>query len=159
MACIECGTELKMKHYKLCKKCRQTITVKCACGCGEDILKYNTHHRGSKSFRFKRGHANKIYFTKEAKRVAKLRSKNETGHKNKVILVKHYGGKCLDCELEYDGTNAAVFQFHHINPDQKTWKQRGLNCTNHSIERLKLMTNKCRLVCANCHKLRHSARY
>ena len=72
-------------------------------------------------------------------------------NKAEYILLK--GGKCEICGFEYNGENAACFDFHHENPEEKEY--------NPSIairlrrEKALKELEKCQLVCANCHRLIH----
>lgn len=67
--------------------------------------------------------------------------------KRKKQLIDHFGGCCNFCG--YNKCQAAL-QFHHIDPDKKTFglSQSGLCRTfDKAIEE----ANKCILLCANCH--------
>ena len=65
----------------------------------------------------------------------------------KQEAVKRRGGKCEIC-----GYNKCLdaLQFHHLNPDEKNFglAQDGIT---HSWEEYLKETEKCILVCANCH--------
>lgn len=37
----------------------------------------------------------------------------------KVEAILYKGGKCAACGIEYNGENGAIFDFHHINPEEK----------------------------------------
>lgn len=83
----------------------------------------------------------------QIKQVLQRRENN----KAEYILLK--GGKCEICGFEYNGENAACFDFHHENPEEKEY--------NPSIairlrrEKALKELEKCQLVCANCHRLIH----
>jgi len=69
----------------------------------------------------------------------------------KLQAIAYLGGKCQDCLLCYP---LEVYQFHHRDPTQKefNWaKSRQL-----SWDKIKMEIDKCDLLCANCHILRHS---
>jgi hypothetical protein len=71
-------------------------------------------------------------------------------NKNKTILVKEHGSICHDCKQEF---HPACFDFHHEDPNEKDFnisKHRGM-----SLSRLRKEIEKCALLCANCHRLRH----
>jgi len=69
----------------------------------------------------------------------------------KKELMRIRGSKCEDCGIEYNGKNIAIFEFHHINPEEK-------EATFHkwiSFQRALNEAAKCRLLCANCHRITH----
>lgn len=70
--------------------------------------------------------------------------------KNSII---YKGSKCMDCPITYPETPYVVFEFHHRNPLDKKfdWDKMKL----HSESRIKLELDKCDLLCANCHRIRH----
>lgn len=75
-------------------------------------------------------------------------------HLRKEKMVMYKGGKCSICGIEYNGENGAIFDFHHINPEEKEYRPS----TSSSIadwERVKKELDKCILVCSNCHRLIH----
>lgn len=71
--------------------------------------------------------------------------------KNKLKAISYLGGICKDCKQSFP---PRVFDFHHrddtskeINPNvavRLTW------------EKFKTELDKCDLLCANCHRLRHN---
>lgn len=65
----------------------------------------------------------------------------------KLRLVQEFGGRCELCG--YDEFLGAL-QFHHVDPEQKSFglAMRGLT---RSIEALREEAAKCVLLCANCH--------
>lgn len=60
------------------------------------------------------------------------------------------GGVCSDCFVEYD---PCVYDFHHVNPKEKDFTI-GENMLV-GEERFFTEINKCVLLCANCHRLKH----
>lgn len=76
----------------------------------------------------------------------------------KVDLIKLKGGKCERCLIEYDGRNGAIFEFHHLDPNEKDF-QLGSNISTKAWEVLVDEANKCQLLCANCHPLEHSEEF
>jgi hypothetical protein len=73
----------------------------------------------------------------------------------KVQCIIAKGGKCQNCGIEYNGTNACIFDFHHTDPSKK---HRGNDSTLMSAteEEMKRELEKCILLCSNCHRLEHS---
>lgn len=69
--------------------------------------------------------------------------------KAKIKLVEYKGGKCERCG--YDKCIDAL-EFHHLKPDEKDFTIGGKSW---SFEKLKKESDKCILVCSNCHKEIH----
>lgn len=67
----------------------------------------------------------------------------------KTALVAGFGGKCQLCGNEYP---QSVFEFHHLNPKEKSF---GLACssTTRSRDAYAKEAKKCAMLCANCHRL------
>lgn len=72
----------------------------------------------------------------------------------KIKAIEYKGGKCEDCNLSHPTTHYAVFEFHHIDPTQKDhdWTKLRLRAWATVLSEL----DKCVLLCANCHRIRHS---
>jgi hypothetical protein len=70
----------------------------------------------------------------------------------KLDAVKYLGSKCSSCKKKY---HYSVFEFHHKDPKQKdvSWTKLRLR----SDEKIKLELDKCDLLCANCHRMKHYA--
>lgn len=72
----------------------------------------------------------------------------------KQKLIDYKGGKCEECG--YNKCSAAL-EFHHINPDEKDFSISQVDTRSNShFEKLKKEVDKCRLLCANCHREAHS---
>lgn len=71
--------------------------------------------------------------------------------KVKNLLVEYKGGKCEVC-----GYNKCVdaLEFHHSNPEEKEFGIAYKGNTI-SLEKMKKEVDKCRLLCANCHREEH----
>jgi hypothetical protein len=78
------------------------------------------------------------------------RSLRKRRRKRKLELVAAYGGRCVDCG--YAACPEAL-QFHHRDPSTKDF---GLGSFSGSLNRLIEEAAKCDLLCANCHRIRHS---
>lgn len=72
----------------------------------------------------------------------------------KIKAIQYKNSKCEDCQLHLNNTHYSVFEFHHLNPAQKDydWSQLKLRSWQSIINEL----DKCVLLCANCHRIRHS---
>jgi hypothetical protein len=67
----------------------------------------------------------------------------------KLKLIEYKGGKCVICG--YNKCETAL-EFHHLNPKSKDFS---ISNNSFSFEKMKLETDKCILVCANCHREIH----
>jgi len=75
----------------------------------------------------------------------------EKGRKNKIKAIEYLGGQCNDCTGKY---LPAVYDFHHLDP--KTKDSTMARIMGRSWENLITELDKCVLLCANCHRVRHS---
>ena len=67
----------------------------------------------------------------------------------KIALVKAFGDHCQLCGKSYPNS---VYEFHHLNPDDKEFNL-GSSSTTRSRESYVNEANKCCMLCANCHRL------
>lgn len=67
----------------------------------------------------------------------------------KIALVKAFGGRCQHCEKEFP---VVVFDFHHLNPEEKSFGLGNGNTTRAKADYAK-EAKKCCMLCANCHRL------
>lgn len=97
---------------------------------------------------------------KESRLETVRKLKKSYGHSHKSELMALKGDKCSICGLEYNGKNGAIFDFHHINPEEKDFNITGyLRHYNKIPERIYREVEKCILLCSNCHRLEHSDEY
>jgi len=67
-------------------------------------------------------------------------------------LIEQLGGRCEQCG--YSGNHSAL-EFHHLNPDEKSFDLDLRSLSNRSWERISLEARRCRLLCSNCHAETH----
>lgn len=67
--------------------------------------------------------------------------------------VEYLGGVCKECD--WSG-HLSGFDFHHTDPTQKDFNPSGLNLANKSWNKAKQELDKCELLCALCHREKHS---
>jgi hypothetical protein len=72
----------------------------------------------------------------------------------KIKAIIYKGSKCVDCGLSYPNTHYAVYEFHHLNPEQKEFNWTKMRLRN--WDSVKKELDKCDLLCANCHRIRHT---
>jgi hypothetical protein len=75
-------------------------------------------------------------------------------NKSKMCL-EYKGGKCEDCGIVGSMENRSIFDFHHPDPNVKGSTINTMLKDKVSTEKLKQELDKCVLLCANCHRLRH----
>ena len=116
--------------------------IQCVC-CGK--LKSNTE--------FNKNLRNKTGFHSHCKECRNLKRKEER-RQNKIEAINYKGGKCNDCGNVF---HQAVFEFHHIDPKEKDIDPCHLinGASKGLTEKAKLELDKCVLLCANCHRIRH----
>ena len=59
--------------------------------------------------------------------------------------------KCSDCSMNHP----AVLQFHHLDPKEKDFEVGLATRNGYSKERILKEIDKCAVLCANCHAIRH----
>lgn len=93
-----------------------------------------------------------LWPTARRRRIASIvRYQRKRRRRFKERLVALRGGRCEDCQ--YDRCLAAL-EFHHREAGDKLFRVGGFTG---SWNRLLAEADKCILVCANCHRLRHAA--
>ena len=139
----------------------QIPMIECACGCGTIIKSIDNYGRqvkyvsGHNNRKYKDPKQHKIEWNKRNKK-QRTEYKKLTRHKRKVELILYKGGKCYECGLKYNGNNGCLFDFHHIN--NKSFGISG-NVMEKSLDKLKKEADNCILLCANCHRKKHSEEY
>lgn len=74
------------------------------------------------------------------------------GLERKRKLIEIAGGECCDCGYK---KNISALEFHHINPEEKSFGIDLRKCSNLNWDRLVEEVKKCILICSNCHRERH----
>lgn len=125
---------------KLSEKSKELYRVK-----KEEIKLRTSIYRANNKEKLKEYYSN----TKETQ-IQQVLQRREN-NKAEYILLKR--GKCEICGFEYNGENAACFDFHHENPKEKEYNP-SIAIRLRKEKALKEL-EKCQLVCANCHRLIH----
>ena len=137
--------------------------VECACGCGGQTKSKDKYAR---SVKFINGHNGRKYKDptqhkrewNHRNRKARYAYKEIFQRARKVKLILMLGGKCSKCPEKYDGKNACIFQFHHLDPKNKKFS---LNLARMGLAWATLIKelDKCCILCSNCHSREHSIKY
>ena len=90
---------------------------------------------------------NKWYSDNRNKRQEAANTRNRS---KKQQAVDHFGNKCLDCKKTYPN---CVYQFHHLDPTQKDVNPS--YAMANGLESMWKELEKCVMLCANCHIVRH----
>ena len=154
--------EIKKRHFD--KVYAGAQIIKCSCGCGRDIKSKDQYGRDKI---FMNGHNKRKYqdpkqYRKEWRnrnRQTLYSKKIERGHELKKRIINILGGKCQRCGLEYDHTNACVFQCHHREPEEKLFAINTRTLISYSWEKIKTEIKKTDLLCANCHFITENEEY
>ena len=96
---------------------------------------------------------------KESRLETVRKLKKSYGHSHKSELIALKGNKCSICGLEYNGKNACVFQFHHIDPIKKEFPINARTLCHYGWEKILEEIKKCELLCANCHFIKENKEY
>jgi hypothetical protein len=138
----------------------------CECGCGKEITLTDKYGR---SHDYISGHNGRKYdnptqYKREwnhRNQKSRYESKIERGHTLKVRIINLMGGECSnpECGLEYNGKNACVFQCHHIDPSKKLFAINTRTLNNYTWNSILEETEKCQLLCANCHFIKENKEY
>ena len=72
----------------------------------------------------------------------------------KIKMIKYKGGCCEDCNLKLENSHYCVFDFHHINPENKDPNFKRIKFQKWEI--IKKEIDKCELLCSNCHRIKHA---
>lgn len=93
-----------------------------------------------------------IFYHKNKTVCLEKQKQRKRGRKLKAIEYK--GNKCYDCQTTY---HESVYEFHHLDPNTKDYNPAALKSA--SWERFKAELDKCVMLCANCHRIRHWSNY
>jgi hypothetical protein len=68
----------------------------------------------------------------------------------KQKCIEYLGEKCVDCGLKTE--KSVVYDFHHLDPTKKDFT---IGKNTKTFESLRNELDKCVLLCAICHRMRH----
>ena len=108
-------------------------------------FKYNTKE-------YKAWHSRK-WFSKltNEERLVRNQFRTKQRQQKKAKWVKIFGAVCYDCHNEFLD---CVFEFHHLDPITKIHTDPS-KVFMFSDKRIKEELDKCIMLCANCHRVRH----
>lgn len=108
----------------------------------------------------KNKNADKDFYTKKNKSTCKLCIHQQNAEfkrlrriKNKIKAIEYKGATCNDCKKTYPELDYPVWDFHHKNPFEKEFHWKAMK--DFPWEKIATELDKCILLCANCHRMRH----
>lgn len=72
----------------------------------------------------------------------------------KIRMINYKGGKCERCSLRLEDTHYSVFDFHHLDPKEKDANFDRIKYKKWEVIQKEI--DKCKLLCANCHRITHA---
>lgn len=134
---------------KTCRVCGKTANTK------QELSEFVSNNRsplGKANIckECKRAETNKEYHDNPKKRIEQNKQYRQT---KKIRAIEYKGNKCENCGIKYDGTNACIFDFHHLDPNEKDFSPASYR--HKSWDAFKTEIDKCSLLCSNCHRLTH----
>lgn len=76
-------------------------------------------------------------------------NQRERARKRKLKAIEYKGGVCIDCKQIFP---PCVLDFHHLDMKEK---DKQIRIIAGKWEKVKIELDKCILLCANCHRIRH----
>jgi len=70
----------------------------------------------------------------------------------KMQSLIYLGGKCTACGIVAIKGNECIFDFHHIDPNTKSYT---IGSTYTTLANVKEELDKCIVLCSNCHRMEH----
>jgi predicted transcriptional regulator len=82
------------------------------------------------------------------------KQKVDRGRIVKIKMIEYKGSECEHCSLKLKNSHPAVYDFHHMDPNEKD-----INFTSVKYwkwEKIVDELDKCNLLCSNCHRIEHA---
>lgn len=79
-----------------------------------------------------------------------LTKQREKKRERKFQAISYLGGVCAACNGDF---HPAIYEFHHLDPSTKDRDPSKM--LQLSWKRVQAELDKCELLCANCHRLKH----
>ena len=145
------GVDNKRKNGRACycRTCRNEMVKGYRRGHLYRVKKYNTsyYERNKEAIKEK---------SREYRASGKAKdTRDEYKCKNKVRAIRLFGGLCEECGGKF---HPAIYDFHHIDAESKEHKISVLMMKKWGVK-LETELKKCKMLCANCHRLLHWGGY
>ena len=128
--CKKCSTEKPLKDFHPNKECSKGVVGTC--------------RECTNSYK-------KSWYSKNQDRRSK--ESRDRARSGKIRAIEYMGGECFDCKQKYP---PYVYQFHHLDMSVKESNPSKLQKS--TWEKQKIELDKCVMLCANCHMIRHHSR-
>ncbi len=145
--CSSCGVAKTLDDFQKCKDISDGLASSCRLCKNKKTQTFRALNRDH-FLKQSRERENKEYALNRDSLSSAQRQKT---HDLKRKAVEYLGGKCLDCFLITSVLR--IYDFHHRDPTEKDLNvgQCRSFCWNSIVKEL----DKCDLLCANCHRIRH----
>ena len=135
----EISDHLKLRVCRVCKRTKRLVDFRTHNECSEGRTRTC---RTCDSERVKR------WYHKNRKR--RQQAANRRNREAKAETIAHFGDKCHDCGESFP---PCVYDFHHLDRAVKDMNPSA--ALNMSKAKRLLEMEKCIMLCANCHRVRH----
>lgn len=125
--CKICGVTKNLEEFVSHSQCKDGRANQCKECAAKRTAEWHKNHKEQRQFD-----------NRARKRAAKLKA------------MEYMGNKCYDCRKEFP---PCVYQFHHL--DMSTKEKNPSALFGMKWDNLKNELDKCVMLCANCHMIRH----
>lgn len=146
--CLQCGEEF----YAALTQCRKGKGNFCSKSCSGKHQAENRDQTGEKNPNWKGGMADNQKRYEANKEEYKERARKSVQEKREWFKDYKSDKECEECGEDHP----ACIDFHHENPEDKDKNVSRLVHDNHKISRIKEEIEKCKVLCANCHRKQHN---
>lgn len=146
--CSRCKQVLPVYEFSL----RSSITGKRASMCRVCHRAYVKEHYKKNTHVYKEKAKKWVKKNPDKRKISANRHAKQKAYEQKRLAVAYKGGKCTDCAGVFP---QAAFDFHHLDPRTKDYHLAQL-LNSRGFEFAKEELDKCVLLCANCHRIRHA---
>ena len=129
---------------KICSKCKESKEL-------EDFNLHKTKKDGHQDYCRTCDNERKRYYYKN--NVIKFLGYNKKSISRNREFVLNYKKthNCVDCGM----SDYRCMDFHHLDPNMKLANISDIKMFSNSMKKLKEEIDKCVILCANCHRIRH----
>ena len=90
--------------------------------------------------------------SKQCKKCERVRIVAKQKEKQSVINAYKLGKGCSKCGYK---EHACALDFHHVEPSKKNKSIARMIDDNYSLDKIFTEIKKCKILCANCHRVEH----
>lgn len=82
-------------------------------------------------------------------------NRNQKDFERKSKWIKENGSECNKCGFKFNGRHVGVFEFHHMDPELKSFEIAASHLRSTPEEEVQKEIEKCIMLCNNCHTAEH----